>query len=191
MESDYQYSDRKEYQALVAADRLNQFNIKRYKYSYLPTANLNSSWSKQAFRSEFDFFGKGDWYTVWSIGLTINVPIFDGFAKASNLAKARLQQEQTNNQLDYLKISIDNDVQQARNSYASSIVTLESQRKNMDLAQQVYDQSQKKYENGLGSTTDITTAQTDLVTAQTNYVSAIYDAVIAKIDYLKAIGKLP
>lgn len=191
MESDYQYSDRKEYQALVAADRLNQFNIKRYKYSYLPTANLNSSWSKQAFRSDFNFFGKGDWYTIWNIGLSINVPIFDGFAKASNLAKARLQQRQTSNQLEYLKLSIDNDVQQARNSYASAVVTLESQRKNMDLAQEVYDQSRKKYENGLGSTADITTAQADLVTAQTNYVSAIYDAVIAKIDYLKAIGKLP
>jgi outer membrane protein TolC len=191
MEASYQYSDRKDYQALAAADRLNQFNVKRYKYSYLPTASLNSSWSKQAFRSEFDFFGKGDWYTIWNIGLTINVPIFDGFAKASNLEKARLQQQQTNNQLEYLKLSIDNDVQQARNSFASAVVTLESQRKNMDLAQEVYDQSKKKYENGLGSTTDITTAQADLVTAQTNYVNAIYDAVIAKVDYLKAIGKLP
>jgi outer membrane protein TolC len=191
MESNYQYSDRKDYQSLVAADQLNQYNIKRYKFSYLPTASLSSNWSKQAFRERFDFFGKGDWFTVWNIGLTINVPIFDGFAKASNLAKARLQQQQTQNQLENLKISIDNDVQQARNSFASAIVTLESQRKNMDLAQEVYDQSKKKYESGLGSTTDITTAQTDLVTAQTNYVSAMYDAIISRIDYLHAIGKLP
>ena len=61
----------------------------------------------------------------------------------------------------------------------------------VELAATVYDQSKKKYEAGLGSTTDITTAQTDLVTAQTNYVSAMYDAILAKIDYLKAIGKLP
>jgi outer membrane protein len=191
MESNYQYADRKEYQSLQAADQLNQYNVKRYKYSYLPTANLNSAWTKQAFRNDFNFFGKGDWYTIWNIGLTVNVPIFDGFAKAANLSKAKLQQQQTQNQLDNLKISIDNDVQQARNSFASAIVSLESQKKNMDLAQQVYDQAKKKYESGLGSTTDITTAQTDLVTAQTNYVSAMYDAVISRIDYLKSIGKLP
>lgn len=190
MESNYQYSDRKEYQSLQAADQLNQYNIKRYKYSYLPTANLTSNWSKQAFRSEFNFFGKGDWFTIWNIGLTVNVPIFDGFARASNLAKAKLQQQQTKNQLDNLKVSIDNDVEQARNSFASAIVTLGSQKKNMELAQEVYEQSKKKYESGLGSTTDITTAQTDLVTAQTNYVSAMYDAIISRIDYLKAIGKL-
>jgi len=191
MESNYQYSDRKEYQSLLAADQLNQYNIKRYRYSYLPTANLNSTYSKQAFRGQFDFFGKGDWFSIWNIGLTINIPIFDGFARASNVAKARLQQQQTHNQLENLKLSIDNDVQQARNSFAAAIVTLSSQRKNMDLAATVYDQSKKKYEAGLGSTTDITTAQTDLVTAQTNYVNALYDAILAKIDYFKAIGKLP
>jgi outer membrane protein TolC len=189
--SGYQYSDRKDYQALSAANALNEYNIKRYKYSYLPTANLNSTYSKQAFRGEFDFFGKGDWYSIWTIGLTINIPIFDGFARASNLAKAKITQQQTQNQLDNLKISIDNDVQQARNTYAAAMTTLSSQRKNMDLAEEVYDQSKKKYEAGLGSTSDITTAQTDMITAQTNYVTAMYDAILAKIDYLQATGKLP
>jgi len=191
MESSYQYNDRKEYQSLLAADQLNQYNVKRYKYSYLPTANVSSTYSRQAYRQSFNFFGRGDWFPVWNIGLTVNVPIFDGFAKASNVAKARLQQEQTKNQLENLKLSIDNDVQQSRNSFAAAIVTLQSQRKNVDLATAVYDQSRKKYEAGLGSTADITTAQTDLVTAQTNYVNALYDAILAKIDYSKAIGKLP
>jgi outer membrane protein TolC len=191
LDSSYQYTDRKEFQALTAANRLNEFNIKRYKSSYLPTANLNSTFSKEAFRGQFDFIGKGDWYSVWTVGLTINVPIFDGFARASNLAKAKIQQQQTQNQLENLKNSIDNDVQQAQNTYTAAMSTLVSQRQNMDLASAVYDQSKKKYEAGLGSTSDITTAQTDLVTAQTNYVRAMYDAIQAKIDYFTAIGKLP
>jgi outer membrane protein TolC len=37
---------------------------------------------------------------------------------------------------------------------------------------------------------EITGAQTDLVTAQTNYISAMYNAIIARVDYLKATGKL-
>ena len=191
LDSSYQYTDRKEFQALTAANQLNEYNIKRYKSSFLPTANLNSTYSKEAFRGQFDFFGKGDWYSIWTVGLTINVPIFDGFARASNLAKAKIQQQQTQNQLENLKNSIDNDVQQAQNTYTAAMSTLVSQRQNMDLASAVYDQSKKKYEAGLGSTSDITTAQTDLVTAQTNYVRAMYDAIQAKIDYFTAIGKLP
>ena len=60
----------------------------------------------------------------------------------------------------------------------------------MVLAEKVYDQTKKKYEAGTGSNTEITTAETELKSAQTNYIAALYDAIIAKVDYLKAIGKL-
>jgi outer membrane protein TolC len=47
-----------------------------------------------------------------------------------------------------------------------------------------------KYEQGLGSNQEIYNAQTELKVAQTNYYSALYDAIIAKIDFLQATGKL-
>ncbi len=191
LENNYQYTDRKEYQLLVATDKLNQYNVKRYKYTYLPTLNLNSSFAKQAFRNKFNFFSKGDWFSSWNVGVTLSIPIFDGFARASNVERARLQQQQTQNQLENLKLSIDNQVQTARNSFNSAILILQSQRKNMELAEEVYEQTRKKYEAGLGSTTEITTSQTDLVAAQTNFISALYDAVLAKVDFAKAVGKLP
>lgn len=97
---------------------------------------------------------------------------------------------QTNNQIDNLQLSIDNEVAQARINFRSAISTMNYQKKNMDLAEDVYNQTKKKYEIGSGSNTEITSAQTDLVTAQTNYINALYTAIIAKVDYLKAIGKL-
>ena len=54
----------------------------------------------------------------------------------------------------------------------------------------MYAQTKKKYEIGTGSNMEITGAQTDLVTAQTNYIGAMYSAIIARVDYLKATGKL-
>ncbi len=60
----------------------------------------------------------------------------------------------------------------------------------MKLAETVYAQTKKKFEIGTGSQTEINTAQTDLKTAQSNYINALYDAVIAKVDFLKATGKL-
>ncbi|MEX6689024.1 TolC family protein [Danxiaibacter flavus] len=190
-DSTFQYSDRKDYQLLEQVNILNDYNVKRYKYMYLPSANLTSQFAKQAYRGQFDFIGKGDWFTTWFIGLNINIPIFDGMTKAANVQKAKLQAEQTHNQMEYLKLNIDTDVETARNKFRAAIITLENQRNNMKLAEQVYNQSRKKYEAGLGSTTDITNSQTDLINAQTNFINALYDAVIAKIDYTKAIGKLP
>jgi outer membrane protein TolC len=81
-------------------------------------------------------------------------------------------------------------VAQAQNKFRAAILTVDFQRKNMALAESVYNQTKKKYESGLASNTDVTNAQTDLITAQTNFISALYDAVLAKVDYQKAVGKL-
>jgi outer membrane protein TolC len=186
----YQYSDRKEFQYLDAATRLNEYNVKRYKSTYLPTASLSSAFSKNAYRDQFNLFNKGDWYTSWNIGVNISVPLFLGFQRDASLKTAQLQWEQTKNKMSELKLNIDSEVEQAQNKYKAAILALDNQKQNMVLAESVYNQSKKKYDAGISSTIDITNAQTDLITAQTNYINAMYDAVLARIDYAKAVGKL-
>jgi len=184
------YSDRKDFQYLQLVKRLDEYNIKRYKLSYLPTLSLNGVYSKQAQRTDFSIFQKGDWYTTSYVGLNLSLPIFSGFAIDAKVKQSKLALKQTLNNLDNLKLSIDNDVQQARLRFNSAIETIDYQKKNMVLAETVYNQTKKKYEVGTGSNTEINAAQTDLKSAQTNYINALYDAIIAKVDYLKAIGKL-
>ncbi|MDE3252795.1 MAG: TolC family protein, partial [Bacteroidota bacterium] len=186
----YRYSDRKDFQYLTLAKKLNEFNIRRYQLSYIPTLSLTGSYAKNAQRNKFDFFQKGDWFTTSYIGLNLSVPIFDGFSRAAKISKSRLELKQTEYQLDNLKLSIDSDVEQARLNFQSSLSTMDFQKKNMQLAETVYAQTKKKFEIGTGSNTEITSAQTDLITAQTNYINALYTAIVARVDYLKATGKL-
>jgi len=185
----YQYSDRKDFQYLGLVKKLNEYNIKRYQLSYLPSLSLTGSYSKNAQRNQFDF-GGGKWFTTSYIGVNLSVPIFSGFAKDAKVKQSRLELKQTENQIDQLRLSIDNDVEQAKINFSSAITTMTYQKKNMELAETVYSQTRKKFEIGTGSNTEITAAQTDLITAQTNYINALYSAIIARIDYLKAIGKI-
>lgn len=187
---DYSYEDRRDFQYLSSAKQLNVFNVKRYELSKLPTVALGANYSKLAQRNQFNFFGKGDWFTSSSIGVNIAVPIFSGFAKDARIKKAKIELEQTNNQLENLKLNIDQSVEQARLKYKTAIATLDFQKNNMGLAEKVYQQTKKKYEAGTGSNTEINASDVDLKAAQTNYISALYDAIIARVDYLTAIGKL-
>lgn len=189
-DTSYQYTDRKEFQYLSLARKLNEFNIKRYQLSYIPTLSLTGSYSRNAQRNKFDFFGRGDWFATAYIGLNLNIPIFDGFSRNAKIQKSRLELTQTANQIESLKQNIDSEVEQARLNFKTALSTIDFQKQNMELAEKVYNQTKKKYEAGTGSNTEITAAQTDLVTAQTNYINALYTAVIARVDYLKAIGKL-
>jgi outer membrane protein TolC len=187
---DYAYTDRKEFQAVSLGKKLNEYNIKRYQLSYLPTIAMSGAFTKNAQRNQFDFFKGGDWFTTSFVGLNISTPIFDGFARKARITKAKIDLQQTENQLQNLRLTIDAEVTQAKMNFATAISTLNNQKKNMQLAESVYAQTKKKYEIGTGSNIEITAAQTDLVTAQTNYIGAMYSAIIARVDFLKATGKL-
>lgn len=186
----YRYDDRKEYQYAMVGKKLNEFNIRRYQLSQIPTVTLSGNYAKSAQRDRFNFFGRGTWFTVSAVDLNISVPIFNGFYTKSKIQQARIDLMKTENEISNLRLTIDNEVAVARNNFQSAIATLDFQKKNMELAESVYDQTKKKYEAGLGSQTEINSAQTDLKAAQTNYISALYDAIIARVDFLKATGKL-
>ncbi len=190
LDKNVDYKNRKEFQLLEIAKTLNKYNIKRYQLSYLPSLAAFGSYNKNAQRAEFDFFNDGPWFTTSLIGLKLQVPIFDGFAKRARINRAKLELKKTENNIEQLKASIDTDVEQANIKITSALLTVDNQKQNMELAEKVYNTTKKKYEQGLGSNQEIYNAQTELKVAQNNFYGALYDAIIAKIDYLKATGKL-
>ncbi len=188
--SNYSYEDRKEYQYAQIGKQLNEFNIKRYKLSQMPTVTLTGQYAKNAQRDKWNFFGSGEWYTISNVNLNVSIPIFNGFFTKSKIQQARIELQKTENRIQDLKLTIDNEVATAKNNFVSAIARLDFQKKNVELAESVYQQTKKKYEVGTGSQTEINTVQKDLIIAQANYVNALYDAVIAKVDFQKATGKL-
>ena len=190
VEKEFQYGVRKDYQYLNTVRKLSEYNVKRYQLSYLPTVNFSGAYSQNAMRSKFDFFEGGNWFTTSLLSLNINLPLFNGFAKDARVKRTKIELKQVENQMDALKNNIDNEITQAKLNYISSVATVQFQKKNMQLAENVFQQTKKKFEAGTGSNTEISAAQADLVSAQNNFMGALYAALIAKVDLLKATGKL-
>jgi outer membrane protein TolC len=186
----YNYADRKEFQLAELGKKLREFDVRRYKLTRAPVVSLASNYTRISQSNKFNFFGGANWFPSSSVGVNISIPLFDGFGRAARIEQARLRLEQSQNEIDDLKNTIDRDVNQAMNDYKTAMQTLDNQKRNVDLAQLVYDQAKLKYEQGLGSTLEITSAQNDLNVAQSNYILSIYDAINAKVDFLKATGKL-
>ena len=186
----YSYTDRKEFQQAEISKKLLEYNVRRYKLSQIPTISLSALYAKNAQRDKWNFIGKGDWFTVSNINLNISIPIFNGLFTKSKIKEAELEVFKIQNQMESLKLWIDNDVEAAKNNFRNAIATMDVQKQNKDLAEKVYQQTKKKYEVGTGTQIEIVAAQTEMKSAQTNYISALYDAIIAKVDYLKATGKL-
>lgn len=190
LDTAYRYEDRREYQMLQLGKKLNEFNVQRYKLMALPTFSAFGNYYANAQRNEFKDLATGQWFQQSAIGLRVNVPLFDGNRRRALKEQARSALRKTELDMEGLQRSIDNDVASSRRRFYDAVLAVDAQHQNMDLATSVFDQTKKKYDQGLGSNTEINQAQTDLRAAQTNLFAALYDAVIAKVDYLKAIGKI-
>jgi outer membrane protein len=187
----FDYSQRIEFQLAELQKKEDEYNLKRYKLASAPTLSAFGSIGASRQSEQFDYFSFNKfWYGYGYVGLNLNVPIFSGFQKKYQVVQAKLAVDKSQVQIDALKQSIDLEQQQARTNLSNNLITIASQEKNMQLAEEVYNQTVKKYEEGVGSTTEINNAEGDLQQAQLNYYNALYSAMLAKIDYLKAYGQL-
>lgn len=184
-------SNRPDFQLLQLQQKLYHIDVRRHRLGYLPTLNAYGSYQYNAQRQEFDFFDQSQkWFKVAVIGGTLNFSLFDGLQRHNRIQQAKIAILKGENQIKNLELAAELETKMAEISYENAFVSLQTQKRNMDLAQHVFDVAQKKYEQGVGSNLEVTTAQTSLKEAQTNYYNSVYDMLVAKIDYQKAIGTL-
>lgn len=187
----FDYTKRVEYNLYDVQFRLAKLDLKRQRFSYLPNAFAYGSLAATAQRNQFDIADPSKpWYPVSLIGATIKMPIFTGMARNARTQQAKVSLMEAQNNLDYIRQTIDLQLASSAASMQNAAATLETQKKNIELAQDVYRVSKIKFEQGVGTNLEMVTAETTLKEAQTNYFNALYDALVSRIDYDKANGTL-
>ena len=179
-----------EYSILQTQLELENYNMKRYKVGYLPSLYAFGSYQWNAQRNEFNLFDANEsWFPISVVGLQLNVPIFDGFRKRQQIQQSKLEIKKIENQFSILENSIQMEVRNARARLYNAYNSLETYRQNADLAQQVFDLTQVKYKEGVGSSLELNEAESQLKQVESNYLSGIFEYLMAKIDLQKASGE--
>ena len=183
------YKNRIEYSLLETQKKLNELDLKRYKSQFLPSLSAFGSTSQSLQSNNFGtLFDRSFPATV--IGFRLAVPIISGGIKLYQVRNAKLEILKTQNNLINLKNGISLEVEQAQTTYRNGMKSLENQNRNMELAQEVLRVTKIKYEQGVGSSIEVTSAETSLKEAQNNYINALYELLINKVNMDKALGKI-
>ena len=171
--------------------KLNEFNVRRYKLTAYPSLAAIGSMGYSYSSSDFSEMTKPKNYPFNSlIGLQLNIPIYNGHIRMSQLREANLNVEKTRNTIENYKQTIDFQVASSRTTLQNVILQLRGQKNNMELADDVLDLARRKYKAGVGSNLEVTQAQTDQLKAQSNYFSSLLDLINAEADLKKALGLL-
>ena len=183
------FNKRIEYSLLQTQKKLNELDEKRYKSLFLPSlaafGSTSANFQNNSFRNLYDTR-----FPTTVVGLRLSVPLISGGQKLYDLRNAKLESLKTDNNLVNLENVINLEVSQAQTNYLNGQKSLENQQRNMDLAKEVLRVTKIKYDQGVGSSLEVTTAETSLKEAQNNYINALYDMLINKVNLDKALGNI-
>lgn len=182
-------NSRNEYKLLDQQVKLGILDKKRYQMGYVPTLSGFLSHQQNTFAEEGKLSQLGDpWFPGTSWGLSLNVPIFSGFMRKSQIKQADLRLQQYKFNLNQFEQAYQNEVFTAQTNYLRAVDNYQLQKKNVDLANEIRRIAKIKFQEGLGTSLEYTTAETESNTAEANNIIALYELMIAELEYKKATG---
>jgi outer membrane protein len=191
LQNSFDPSNRIETKLLNRQIELNQLQLKAREWAWIPNLVAIGSYSVNHYANDFDFYKKNSqYYPTTVIGISMGATLFDGLQNFYKKQEARLEILKNKNDLYNLNNALKLELANSKISLKSALLSIQSQKSNLTLADEVARVSKIKYQQGVGSSLEVLSAETALKEAQTNYLSALYDAYVAKVNYEKATGTL-
>ena len=174
------YITRPDLQSIIAKNEAAERTIDLQKKGYYPTLSGNANYGVSG--EEFPL-ERG-----WSVGATLNFPLFSGFSTKYQVEEARSNLSVLKANEEALRQSIHLDVeqgylnlQQASDSITTTELTVRQATENLELAN-------GRYASGVGSPIEVTDALVSLANAKTAYIASLYDYKVAQASMEKAMG---
>ena len=168
---------------------LQEIDLQRKSASRLPSVSAYGRYGAQALGNELGA-SYGNWFDFFSIGLKVNVPIFGGMRRNSQISQSRLNLENARINYELTQQNLDMQLQNAYTALTSARISLENNQENLALAKDVFDNSSLQYQKGVAPFSDFINSDFAYKEAQNNYINSVLDYLTARLDYERAGGSL-
>jgi len=152
--------------AKLANVRSREYEIRRIRAEYYPKVTLDTHFSEtdlQVSVAKSDYFG-GTRPTFGAF-LTMNVPIFDGFARRHKLDMAEADLHQAENELAGARDSAARDVWKAYTGYRTALKKQDAAEKLLTASKSAFDAVLESYKQGLSTYPEVVGAERNLSAA--------------------------
>jgi len=183
MDMELDLTENLQYDIIKQDVMMHGYLVKLEEAKYYPRLNAFFDYRQQAFRDGFDFFDfDKSWYpqTLW--GIQLSVPIWDNLGGLASINKAKLEQQKIKNRLADTEQALKLQAITAKDDFTSALEQLETANLNIALATRIKEKMLIRYQEGLATSMELTTAENQLIQAQTEYINTLFKAMDAKIE---------
>ena len=166
-------------------DEMLSRTIKMTKFQYIPTLSASFAYNYMAMGNSFDM----NWNPYSVVALSLNIPIFDGFAKRNNIRQYQKTQDILRLNIEDAERNLNIALENYRDKMNTSVKRYTAAETTLEMAQKSYNISEKMYELGKATLVELNDAQLALTQAQLTMSQAIYQYMTNKaaIDELMGV----
>ncbi len=183
------FNNRIELQRLQTQRQLQGLSISAQKWSLFPTisafVNRNHIFQNDEFSELYRQV-----YPNSVIGLTLNIPIFQGGRRYHTLQQEKLVNQRIDQDITNTKNIINTQYQQSMALYKSDLNDYKTATANVQLSEEVYNTIKLQYDEGIRTYLDLMIAESDLRAAQINQLNTILNVLSSKLDVLQSLGTI-
>ncbi len=173
---------------IESQQEMNKEESKGIKMSYLPNLNLYGVYNYSYNIKPDDDFRKG--IDGVFIGLRLDWSLFDGLQRMHKSKMNAIRSDKLTNQYELANQQLEMAANQAKRQIKLKSDALSLSKEQLKLAENVYQQTNFKFEKGLANSTELILAENSLYQAQNNIVSTYVQLRQAELEYLKSIGNI-
>lgn len=176
-------SRRPEVKAAASSVAAHERAVDAARSAYGPRVSMDASWGR------LDALWFPD-YRDWSVGITLSWPVFTGFSRQHNLAKAKLDLEGEREAARRTELGVRQEVWEARSRIAEASQSMETATILRDEADESLRVARERYAEGAGTVSDLLDAEAALQRAESTLVQARHALALARVHLLRAVGEL-
>lgn len=183
-------SGRTEIKVLEKQSELLELNRQSMKAAYYPSLSFGGDIGYQGFGNGIPGSNDFKWFPTSGLGLNLSIPIFNGGSTKAKINQATIQIKQLEVDIEDARLGLNLANENAKAQIKNSLLTVDANRRNVELSKEVLDDTQNNYRNGLATLTELLDAENALATAENNLNTSLLNYKIAEVQLIKANGEL-
>jgi outer membrane protein len=180
-----------ELELLDKETELKEGIINQIKASYLPVVGLNANYGYAYQSNKANIFNaQGAWFPYLSLGLNLNLPIFDGNLKKAKVNQLKIQNLQNVQNRQLKEANTELELKKTSHRLQKSYATLGYQNQIITLTEELATQAKTAFIEGVGTLSDLLEANQRKRDAQVSQTQLLAQIKLSEVAILKLTGQL-
>ena len=173
-ETSFELSENADYQLVEVQEQITEKQIDLQRASYLPTVSGYYNFTEKLLKPAFDMSPRH------MVGLQMNIPVFSSGERRAKVKQAKIDLEMARNSKALLEDQLAIQFKQLRFNLNNALESYETQQKNIEISREVYENLKRKYEQGVISGLELTTADNNYLQAESDYLASVLEVLQAQ-----------